>query len=233
MPRPSPLSLSLMESLWEPGGCTDLACRRLGIPYDIHEDSPPYVTTLYGALYVNQLEGRRRIRRGPGAMAAFRLTGLAESIDREFMHGFLPGFLGRAALHEAVSFERLPTPELLLLFSRWVDEFARIHYLEAEIINVAADFYWKSACRTLAKRGLEPLDYLTVDGQTVVHRAMAMLPEIKAGSRAPEDFLQLFGHRAPADYELQQPRYGESDELLQLLIERSAGGVTALSGPCS
>ena len=35
LPRPTPLSFSLMQSLWEPGGSADLACRTLGIPYEL------------------------------------------------------------------------------------------------------------------------------------------------------------------------------------------------------
>ena len=93
LPRPTPLSLSFMERLWAPGGSTDLACRALGVPYLVEEDSPPYVTSVFGALYVNRREERRRLRKDLGPLAAFRLSRSAERISRHFQDEVLPAFL--------------------------------------------------------------------------------------------------------------------------------------------
>ena len=53
LPRPTFLSLSLMESLWASGGSVDLACRALNLSYPVHERSPNYLVTLFGRLYVD------------------------------------------------------------------------------------------------------------------------------------------------------------------------------------
>jgi len=44
---------------------------------------------------------------------------------------------------------------------------------------------------------------------------------IRVGNFPLEDFKKLFGHRATHDYELATPRYDESDELIQPLLEHA------------
>ncbi|MCP4688924.1 MAG: hypothetical protein GY859_12800, partial [Desulfobacterales bacterium] len=64
LPRPTRLSLNIMQRLWEPGGTVDLACGALGIPYLVEEDSPSYVDTAFGSLYVNCFEEKKRTSKG-------------------------------------------------------------------------------------------------------------------------------------------------------------------------
>ncbi len=220
LPRPTPLSFSLMQRLWAPGGSTDLACRILGVPYDVDADSPPLLVTVFGYLYLNRPESRRRVGKGPGAGAAFRLSRGADWIERDFRQRFLPLFQRQMRLHEALDFGRLEAGAILELLQDWVDDFVRNTYVQAEVINVAADFYWKTACRQLEKAGLDPARYLTVSESTVVHRAMNLLVEAKQGRGSVEAFLQLFGHRAPNDYELAQARYQEDPRLVQALCQQ-------------
>src|SRR3954468_22268605 len=59
LPRPTPLSLSLMESLWAAGGSVDLAARELGLSYRV-EDGSSYLVTILGRLYVNKREQQAR-----------------------------------------------------------------------------------------------------------------------------------------------------------------------------
>jgi len=221
LPRPTPLSFSLMEQLWAPGGSTDLACRILGVPYDVDEDSPPLLVTAFGALYLNQTESRRRAGKGPGAAAAFRLSRGAEWIERDFRQLFLPPFLHRMHLHEALDLDRLDTRELLGLLQDWSDDFVHGTYVQAEVINVAADFYWKTACRHLEKAGMDPARHLKVTESTIVHHAMSLLVDIRQGRRPVEDFLDLFGHRSPNDYELSQARYREDPALVEALTQQA------------
>ena len=73
LPRPTPLSLSLLESLWASGGSVDLACRSLRLSYKVEDDSPSYVTSILGRLYLNKTEEQgRALKIGP--MATRRLT---------------------------------------------------------------------------------------------------------------------------------------------------------------
>ena len=233
LPRPTPFSLSFMESLWRPGGSVDLACRYLGIPYDVQEDSPPLVTTVFGALYVNAREKARRFRRGPGVLASFRLAREAERIEAQFREDFLPAYLEAIGLEEAIDLHRLETSELFRLYRRLRDRFVKQDYVQAEIINLAAGFYLKQAEQGLSRRGLSVVDHLANIPPTVVHQAMSLLPEIRAGRRPVSDFLKQFGHRAPVDYELADPRYAESPELVGQLVESARDTHLHASRPAS
>ena len=222
LPRPTPLSLSFMGRLWEVDGSTELACHELAVPYKISTYSKPYVVSAFGALYVNQAEGSRRIGKGPGAVAAFKLARNAEQLDRDFTHRFLPVFMQRMRRHEVMDLSRLKLEELVELYERWSDDFVRNTYVEAELINVAANFYWQTARKELEQHGEDPALHLGGSEATVVSQAMGLLPEIRAGKRDRAEFLELFGHRAPNDYELAQPRYAEDSEQLDALIQRSS-----------
>ena len=70
LPRPTPLSLSLMEALWAAGGSVDLAARELGLTYRVDEGST-YLVTILGRLYVDKREEQApRARRRPAGHAA-------------------------------------------------------------------------------------------------------------------------------------------------------------------
>ena len=92
----------------------------------------------------------------------------------------------------------------------------------AELINIAADFYFKIAERQLSRRGLSPSKYLGQMPETVVVRAMGMLPRIRSGELETSAFLDIFGHRAPQDYELASPRYNEDPKLIEKLLSRAS-----------
>ena len=79
-----------MERLWSSGGSTDLACQELGIPYNVHYRSMPYTNTVFGWTYVNKQEEKRRLGKGPGAMASFQLARNAEAVQVNFEEEFLP-----------------------------------------------------------------------------------------------------------------------------------------------
>ncbi|MEM7259158.1 MAG: PEP/pyruvate-binding domain-containing protein, partial [Pseudomonadota bacterium] len=82
--RPTPLSASVMEKLWECNGSTHLACQRLGIPYQVNSDSAQYVNVFLGWLYVNKQEEHKRMKAGPGALASFQLSRNANQIADHF-----------------------------------------------------------------------------------------------------------------------------------------------------
>lgn len=225
MPKPTPLSLSLMDRIWGPGGSVDLACSFLGIPYDVEEDSAPYVLSAFGSMYVNQVENRKRLSRSPGMYATFRLSRAADAIEKQFMEEFLPGYLKEIRMREAVDFRRLPVEELAPLFRKTMDRFITEVYLQAELVNVAAEYYTSTAKNELERRGENPTEYLSQGPQTVVHRAMSMLPQIRKGERTIQEFLDLFGHRSPQDFELSAPRYREDLDRVAQMAERAQDSV--------
>ncbi len=221
LPEPSPLSLSVMQALWDENGSTDIACQRLGIPYNVDEDdSAAYVVTAFGQTYVNVVEGRRRFG-APGAMASFRLSRAADAIEEEFRSEFLPRLISDMRIREALDLTHFSFDELLGLLDQWLDRFLHEDYIHAEIINIAADFYMKTAKQALAKYGLEAASYLGHGPETIQHQALNMLPAIKTGERPLEDFLKAFGYRALHDYELAEPRYQENEVLIEQMVDAS------------
>ena len=223
LPRPTPLSLSIMDALWKSGGSTDLACRSLGIPYTVEEDSVPYLSTVFGALYVNRIEERNRLGRAPGVVTAFKLSRQGAEIEAVFKDDFLPPYLEEIRIRESVDPARLRVAELLRLLRQWTDRFVADTYYHAERINLAADFYVKSARIEIEKRGLDSAALLARIPETVVHRALSLLPAIRDGDDGDAErlFIETFGHRAPHDYELSHPRYKESPELVAEIASRA------------
>ena len=95
-----------MQALWASGGSVDLAARKLGLTYQVAEDST-YLLTILGRLYVNEREKRARAL-SIGPLAARRLLRNAERIEREFRDQFLPQFLVDLRLTEIADFDRSP-----------------------------------------------------------------------------------------------------------------------------
>ncbi|MDE0737604.1 MAG: PEP-utilizing enzyme [Planctomycetota bacterium] len=218
LPRPTPLSLSLMQSLWEPGGSTDLACRILGIPYEAEEEGAELLVSAFGHLYINRPVEKRRSASGPGLIASFRLTRDAWKLKQNYQEVFLPGYLRELKIREAIDLSRLETSELLEVFRQWREDLRTRTHVQVELINIAADFYMRSAERAI--RGKVPV--LPEGPRTIVRRALELLPAIKRGERDSADFIELYGHRSTHDYELSSPRYNEDPKLLAGLVEMAS-----------
>ena len=225
LPRPTPLSADFMAKLWEAGGSTDLACQDLNIPYDVNFRSAPYITTVFGWMYVNKLEEARRLQKGPGAVASFQLARNAENTETEFRETFLPQFQQEMIERNAIDYNTLSANKAVQLLERWVERFVEQTYREAEIINISADYHVKSAIAKLTSAGFEPTQYLNNNEETVVTRAMSLLNQKTISMAHINEFLEIFGHRAPLDYELAAPRFNEDPELIKQYISRSNKGV--------
>jgi YidC/Oxa1 family membrane protein insertase len=224
LPEPTPFSLGWMEELWAYGGSTDIACRSLGIPYDVLPDSQPFVVGVFGSVYVNRLEEKRRLSKGPGTLAAFRLSRAGQEIERSWREDYLPGFLREMRLRGALDLSRLSFDELVDVFRRTSRSFMTEDYVRAETINVAADFYFKVAVRELEKSGFDPAACLSHLPQTVVCEAMDLLSRVGRGEAEISAFMDLYGHRAPQDYEISQPRFRETPSLAMAMASRSGSG---------
>jgi len=229
LPRPTPFSLALMEEMWRPGGTMDMACRSLGIRYDVGEDDPPFITSVFGALYVNRLEERRRMRKSGGFLTSLRLTRMAPTIESRFWNHFLPALDEEIRVYELVDLMRFNETELFSMLDHVCARFITENYVQAHVINIAANFYFSQAERQLAKRGLPAAEYLSTMPPTIVNRAMTVLADVKVGRATQREFIELFGHRAPVDYELADPRYMESPALIEELVETSEAMSSAKS----
>ena len=231
LPRPTPVSASFMQKLWDENGATHIACERLHIPYSVNAKSPAYVSQFFGWLYVNKQEERNRLKSGPGALAAFKLSRDAEVIADNFEQNFLPHFKRRMETLAAVDFDRLSIPKLVSLFSTYTERFVTDTYVEAEIINICNQFYWNTASSKLKSRDVDPQLVLGKLQDNVVSQAMNLLAQAGSKPEMADEFLSLFGHRAPTDYEFAQPRYCEDSELVKKQIKTLDGKQTAHGEP--
>lgn len=231
LPRPTPISMSFMQKLWDLNGSTHIACERLGIPYKVNSNSPLYVNQLFGWLYVNKQEERNRLKTGPGALASFKLSRDAQRIADDFEQNFLPDFKRRMDTLVAVDFERLPTAKLVSLFAGYTERFVTDTYVEAEVINICNQFYWNAASNKLASSDIDPMTVMGTLPENVVSEAMNLLSRSKTDPSLVEDFIALFGHRAPTDYEFSHPRYCEDEALVKKQIENLGGKQTAHTEP--
>jgi rhodanese-related sulfurtransferase/membrane protein insertase Oxa1/YidC/SpoIIIJ/phosphohistidine swiveling domain-containing protein len=227
LPRPTSLSLSLMESLWASGGSIDLACRKLGLSYRVEEDSSPYLMTIFGRLYIDK---RQEIARAPtlSPLARRRINRMSTKIEVDFRSRFLPAFLKDIALLEATDFDKLSRVDLLEAIARIHSNYVSSTSVAASVINIAADCYFKLAKEALIAAGMEPARYLAHSGHTEFERAIINANNGPAGFRH-EALLQKVGHRSSVDYELAEPRYVERPGDLDMLFDGTIFSAGALS----
>lgn len=230
LPRPTPFSLALMEEMWRPGGTMDMACRALGIRYNVGEDAPPFVTTVFGALYINRPEEQRRMRSSGGFLTTLRLARMAPAVEDNFWNQFVPTLDDDIRLYERVDFNKFGDTELFTMLDQVCTRFVTENYVQAHVINILANFYFSQAEKALSKRGLPAAEYLSNAPSTVVNHAMALLSGAKSDRAVQRDFLELFGHRAPVDYEVADPRYTEDPAQVEALIA-SAQAVNGRASP--
>ena len=224
LPHPTPLSLSIMECLWKMGGSTDLACQNFGLFYDVADDDKyNFITTVFGALYINCLEEKQHRHLDLNFFTSLQLIKKIDRLEEDYRDHFLPHFQQQVRLKEAVDFTRFGNPELIDLWQDWRNHFVEQTYVQAQMINIAAEFSIQLAQRELKQHNLNPAIYLTQNSEkTVVYEAMALLPQIQMGKLSINDFLKVFGHRALYDFELSQPRYAESPQLVKQLLANAS-----------
>ncbi|CAN7470643.1 YidC/Oxa1 family membrane protein insertase [Bradyrhizobium sp. LjRoot220] len=205
LPRPTPLSLSLMESIMADGGGVDLALRSLGLGWTT-QPGKSYFTTVLGRLYVNKSEDKvRAIKIGP--LGARRLRN-ADAIEMHFRQEFLPRFLDDVRVSEAMHFDELSTPDLFRALERHYLSFVHDTHREIDVINIAASFHLERAKKLLEAAGLNAFSYLGNIPETEETRV-----RLQAQNSSADDRRLILksgiGHRAAFDYELSEPRYRE------------------------
>ena len=217
LPRPTNLSLSLMESLWASGGSVDLACRELGLAYRVEENSPAYLVTIFGRLFVNK---RQEIARAPklNPLAMWRMNRISNKIMHDFGDEFLPAFLKEIAFDEAVDFDKLSNVDLLDAITRIRKHYVNFASVAASVINIAADYYLQRARKKLIAAGMEPARYLAHSDQTEFERTIFNAQKGPSEYRH-EILLAGIGHRSSVDYELAEPRYAETSSDLNKLFD--------------
>ncbi len=224
LPTPTAFSLALMQQIWAPGGSVDLACRRLGIRYRIGETDSPYVQSVFGRCMVDQRRAAQALH--TPATAAFRLGLAAPAIERG-LDQFLAGFHKEARLREAIDLQRLTDDELLELATATRERFLHSTYVEAEVVNLAAEAYVAAARRSLERQQLDAAALLGQHVGTVVHHAFQQLAGDEPVAERCSRFVHAFGHRAPRDFELCEPRFAEQPELVATMAQSATAARAA------
>jgi rifampicin phosphotransferase len=217
LPRPTPLSLSLMESLWAAGGSVDLACRSLGLEYNVAENAPSYLVPVFGRLYVDRRQQRARAPVVSGLLFR-RLVKGADQVESNLRNGLFPDLNAEWATLAAVDFARMETPDLVAATERMRKRFVTETYAEVEVVNILASLFVEKAREGLGKAGIDPSNVLSIGGETLVSAALAKAAAAAADERSAI-VMAAMGHRAIFDYELREPRYAENSAALDPILD--------------
>ena len=212
LPRPTPLSFSIMSSLWTQGGSVGQACRALGLNYRMPENSNGHLFQLFGKVYSDLA-----LKSG----AALHLPKTVErslekrcvEVEDNFHNQIIPALHKKMAYWTAMDFSKLGLEDQLQCVEKLTRFFIDEIYVVAEQVNILASFLCHAAeteCRCI---GVNPLH--------VMHAPMAHSPNrmIAIANGLPDEqrkeyLMQMMGHRALFDYELSTPRYYETPEAL-------------------
>lgn len=215
LPRPTPLSFSLATALWAPGGSLDLACRALGLAYDLPEGKDAHLVRLFGRTYADTALKRRLAMdlRGTGAN---RMRKQLQPVLDHFETEVVPRLHDRLQDWQALNYEALPLPKLLQSIARIERFFVTDIYVEAEKINLLAAFAMQEA--TEATRDRPDLRRYLMQAELTFSPASLLAQCERDGAEAEAQALDVMGHRAMFDYELAIPRYREAPGLLFTLL---------------
>ena len=191
LPRPTPLSLSVLQRLRGDGGSTDRAFERLGLRWHVGPHSTGEVQSAFGQTY--QLQALAQVP-PMGMLASFYLSRSAAAIEGRFRNSFLPGYQEAMRWREVMDLQALSDTELMAALQTWTRQFIEDHYVEADVINIAAEFYTRASAKALAAKGL----------------SLALMASATLGANhTATPTLVTHGHRAVHDWELSEPRYWE------------------------
>lgn len=222
LPKPTPLSLSIMQSLWGMNGSVDIACDRLGLTYPVDAESRSKLVTIFGRLYTDKVEEKNSSVLLNKATIT-RLKKQSEAIDTNFSEDFIPEFLEKIEIYELVNFLQLSKGRIFDHIKRLHDDFVQVTHAEIEIINIATSFYMDHAKELLEKLGHDPAVLLANTEKIGPARVIADALDIPEKKRLK--FLHAeMGHRATFDYELNVPRYCDDIASLNIFAMPTAVG---------
>jgi len=218
LPQPTPISFDLMSRLWSPGGSLDHACRRLGVPYNLPENRPGHMLSVFGRTFVDtRLKNQTALRLG--RTKARHLRKSAATVRADFQSNIVPKIRSKVVRLQAMDFAKLPHAQLLDAISEIETEFVQHAYVEAEVINILAGFLFSEAMVGSTASDRDRL-MTPVLPNSPIQRVAACL-QVDKSSR-DDALIVAMGHRAAFDYELSEPRYCEDPALL-IALSNNAG----------
>lgn len=201
LPMATPMSLSVIAQLWSPGGSLDLACRQLGLRYNLPEGRNAHLVQLFGHTYVDvALKKKLAVTMSRGK--AKRLRKSAAKLRERFLSDTLPALRTEDARLKAINFAELPQDLLIDQIKTLAENFVQRAYVEAEKINILADFLNREIAHDRATQ--------------TPHAPVNLIARHRGptGAELSDGLLAVMGHRATFDYELSQPRYSEDQQAL-------------------
>ncbi|MEK0165735.1 PEP/pyruvate-binding domain-containing protein [Phaeobacter sp. A36a-5a] len=216
LPRPTPLSFSLMGSLWAPGGSVDLACRALSVPYNLPEGRAGHLVNLFGKTYVD-VGLKEQMTLKLTAAKAKQLRRQARPMITHMREEVLPQLTDQLAFWQAVDYTALPRQKQLEAIATLRDLFVTDIYVEAEKVNIVAGFTMGEASAAAAG---DPALRAHLMHAELPHAPSSLLASC-IGANAETHAQLLMGHRSIFDYELSAPRYSEAPGLLASLLDSS------------
>ncbi|MBE1285823.1 MAG: PEP-utilizing protein [Rhodobacteraceae bacterium] len=219
LPRPTPMSFSVMGSMWAPGGSVDLACRDLEVPYDLPEGPDGHLVELFGKTYVDTALKDGMTLRLTDAQAR-RLRKRAEQHVTHFRSETLPRLQDRITLWQATDYDKLPLAQIQRCIGDLLEFLVQDIYVEAEKANILAGFTMAEAQSAAAGDTSLNSHLMHAELPHAPSTLMARLADLEDGVRQ-DRALREMGHRSIFDYELSAPRYAESPGLLWPLLESS------------
>ena len=218
LPRPTPATLSLIEALHASGGGVDLACRALGLRYEVEEDAPPLFPSLFGQLYYNVAEAHRRLPRLTW-LDRRRIRRRAATLEQRMRHGVLPRLAARHIATATLTFDGLSTGRLMreirVIFERFVTEIS----VETEIAAMVAEVLVDDARRALTASGHDPVKWFGQIDEMHDDRA--------------ETLRSAFARRRLLDYALATPRSSNEAKSLDdmpYIFRRASASRNAAAG---
>jgi rhodanese-related sulfurtransferase/membrane protein insertase Oxa1/YidC/SpoIIIJ/phosphohistidine swiveling domain-containing protein len=215
LPRPTPLSFSIMASLWAPGGSVDMACRALGLNYKMPETEYGHLFQLFGKVYSDVALKSDAALHFPKTFER-NLEKRCGQVENKFYQQILPSLQEKLVYWNAMDFSKLSLDSQIDCAAKLIIFFTDEIYVVAEQINILASFsnyVAEAECKRLG------LNMLHVMQRPMEHSSNQMLTKVNGLPvvQREEYLTQKMGHRALFDYELSVPRYSETpDALLNL-----------------
>jgi len=166
-----------------------------------------------------------------GRRAAQRVDAISVDLEQKFDNEYVPKVVRWTEEQAALNLDGLSDEALFELWEKQVrtvmDEFGPMAFLPSMVETVAVD-----RLRDLLKEHVwgeatdEALAKLSVSA--VMDRTLAgnvALAQVAKGERSLDDWLEEFGHRASAEFDLASPRWKEQTVSVQQLAEQTIGGV--------
>ncbi|WP_259778772.1 PEP/pyruvate-binding domain-containing protein [Aliiroseovarius crassostreae] len=227
LPRPTPLSFSLMGQLWAAGGSLDMACRQLGVGYNLPEGRPGHLVNFFGRTYVNCALKEQMALRLTGSKPR-QLRRQARAMLTEFREKTMPALHEDLAFWQAVDYRALTETQIVNAIETLRNMLVQGIYVEAEKVNILAGFTQGEAAE---QAGQDPEAQARLMHPVLQSAPVSMIDQcarLKGKKARRRTLLAMMGHRADVDYELSLPRYAENPELLWPMLD----GAVSQSAEC-